>query len=69
MAKDDDLLTSAAKAIGSAIGKVSSTLHIADQPAPVKPAAKKRSQPKKTVAKKSAAKKTVTKKTATKRRK
>ena len=56
--EDDDLLTSAARAIGSALGKVSSTLHLAESkpaaPAPRKSAAKS--------AKKKPARKTVTKK-------
>jgi len=72
MQNDDDLLTSAAKAIGTAIAKVNTTLHIAEPPpsAPAKkPAVKKKSTQKKAAAKKPAAKKPPAKQAATKHRK
>ncbi len=56
---NEDLLTSAARAIGSAIGKVSSTLHIAE-PQPITAAVRKKAAAKK--AKKTAPPKKATKK-------
>ncbi len=57
--QDKGLLTNAARAIGSAIGKVSSTLHIAEAQ-PIAPAARKKAAAKK--ARKTPAPKKATKK-------
>lgn len=69
----DDLLTGAAKAIGTAIGKVSTTLHLRETPAaaPLSAGTYAKVPPakKKAARKKTAGRKTASKKAAAKRRK